>query len=102
MASSTAAGAKSSPNDVDESSTSTTHDKIISLFSKIDPFLRFLTKATGKTSVPLKLLQQVLPKSNNDVSNTVSSSEDGSNGLGSSNVPNQDSKQTNNGSYPKR
>ena len=96
MASSTAAGAKSSSNDADESSTSMMHDKIISLFSKIDPFLRFLTKATGKTSVPLKLLQQVLPKSNNDVSNTVSSSEDGSNGLGSSNVPNQDSKQTNN------
>ena len=94
MASSTAAGAKSSSNDADESSTSMMHDKIISLFSKIDPFLRFLTKATGKTSVPLKLLQQVLPKSNHDVSNTVSSSEDGSNGL-ASNAP-KDSKQTNN------
>ena len=94
MASSTAAGAKSSSNDADESSTSMMHDKIISLFSKIDPFLRFLTKATGKTSVPLKLLQQVLPKSNHDVSNTVSSSEDGSNGS-ASNAPKNRKQSTN-------
>jgi DEAD/DEAH box helicase domain-containing protein len=39
---------------------------ILSAMSRIDPFLRFLTKATGKTSVPLKMLCQVLPKSNLD------------------------------------
>ena len=42
------------------------HKTILSTMSRIDPFLRFLTKATGKTSVPLKMLSQVLPKSNLD------------------------------------
>ncbi|KAL7550627.1 hypothetical protein ACHAWF_013893 [Thalassiosira exigua] len=36
--------------------------KLLSAMAMIDPFLRFLTKSTGKTSVPLKLLQAVLPK----------------------------------------
>ena len=35
---------------------------ILSAMEKIDPFLRFLTKATGKTLVPLDLLQSVLPR----------------------------------------
>ncbi|KAL7541610.1 hypothetical protein ACHAXR_013351 [Thalassiosira sp. AJA248-18] len=46
--------------------TGTTQNTILPAMEKIDPFLRFLTKATGKTSVPLKLLQQVLPKTNAD------------------------------------
>ena len=97
MESSTVAAAAtvSSQNSYDDSSTSMIHDKIISLFSKIDPFLRFLTKATGKTSVPLKLLHQVLPKSNNEVSSTVVSS-DGSCGVDSNAPHNKGSKQTNN------
>jgi DEAD/DEAH box helicase domain-containing protein len=41
-------------------------ETIISAMSRIDPFLRFLTKATGKTSVPLQMLRQVLPKLNNE------------------------------------
>ncbi|KAL9183498.1 hypothetical protein ACHAXT_004354 [Thalassiosira profunda] len=35
---------------------------LLPALERIDPFLRFLTKATGKASVPLKLLRQVLPK----------------------------------------
>jgi DEAD/DEAH box helicase domain-containing protein len=41
-------------------------ETIISAMSRVDPFLRFLTKATGKTSVPLQMLRQVLPKLNED------------------------------------
>lgn len=33
-----------------------------SALQRIDPFLRFLTKATGKVAVPLKSLESVLPK----------------------------------------
>ena len=50
---------------------------IVPAMAKIDPFLRFLTKATGKTSVPIKLLQQVLPKSNDDATVDASASESG-------------------------
>ncbi len=42
------------------------HKTILSTMARIDPLLRFLTKATGKTSVPLKMLSQVLPKSKLD------------------------------------
>lgn len=35
-----------------------------SALQRIDPFLRFLTKATGKVAVPLKSLESVLPKNN--------------------------------------
>lgn len=41
-----------------------------SALQRIDPFLRFLTKATGKASVPLKSLESVLPK-NNNIDDTV-------------------------------
>ena len=34
-----------------------------SALQRIDPFLRFLTKATGKVSLPLKSLESVLPES---------------------------------------
>jgi hypothetical protein len=39
-----------------------TADLIVPALERIDPFLRFLTKATGKTMVPLQMLQSVLPK----------------------------------------
>ena len=45
------------------------HKTILLAMSRIDPFLRFLTKATGKTSVPLKMLSQVLPRSKLDATN---------------------------------
>lgn len=35
---------------------------------RIDPFLRFLTKATGKTMVSLQMLQKVLPKPSDSAS----------------------------------
>ena len=35
---------------------------ILAALSKIDAFLRFLTKATGKTSVPFMMLAKILPK----------------------------------------
>jgi DEAD/DEAH box helicase domain-containing protein len=41
-------------------------DSIVPALERIDPFLRFLTKATGKTMVPLQMLQSVLPKSSSD------------------------------------
>ena len=41
-------------------------DCIVPAMERIDPFLRFLTKATGNTMVPLQMLQKVLPKSAND------------------------------------
>eukprot|EP00985_Skeletonema_marinoi_P002384 scaffold995_cov82-Skeletonema_marinoi.AAC.2 len=48
--------------------TSTEDDNIAatleSALQRIDPFLRFLTKATGKVAVPLKSLESVLPKNN--------------------------------------
>ena len=44
----------------------TAQTALVTAMEKIDPFLRFLTKATGKTSVPLKLLDKVLPKSKAD------------------------------------
>jgi len=48
--------------------TSTDDDDIAatleSALQRIDPFLRFLTKATGKVAVPLKSLESVLPKNN--------------------------------------
>lgn len=39
---------------------------ILAALSKIDAFLRFLTKATGKTSVPFLMLAKILPKINAD------------------------------------
>lgn len=38
-----------------------------SALQRIDPFLRFLTKATGKVAVPLKSLESVLPKNINTI-----------------------------------
>lgn len=63
MASETAA---TPPQQQDESIQNT----IILALSRIDPFLRFLTKATGKTSVPLKMLWQVLPESKPNATNS--------------------------------
>ena len=40
-------------------------DDTTAALQRIDPFLRFLTKATGKVAVPLKSLESVLPKNNN-------------------------------------
>ena len=40
-------------------------DDTTAALQRIDPFLRFLTKATGKVAVPLKSLESVLPKKNN-------------------------------------
>ena len=51
------------------------NDIIITAMQKIDPFLRFLTKATGKTCVPIKLLQQVLPKSSSSANTNVSTDD---------------------------
>jgi len=56
----------SAPADTPPPQDETTQSIILPAMERIDPFLRFLTKATGKTSVPLKLLQQVLPKTNPD------------------------------------
>jgi len=41
--------------------------KLESALQRIDPFLRFLTKATGKASVPFKSLESVVPKNNNNL-----------------------------------
>ena len=51
------------------------NDIIITAMQKIDPFLRFLTKATGKTCVPIKLLHQVLPKSSSSTNTNGSTSD---------------------------
>jgi len=59
-----------------ESTTQHSNDIIITAMQKIDPFLRFLTKATGKTCVPIKLLQQVLPKSSSSTTNDSTISSD--------------------------
>jgi DEAD/DEAH box helicase domain-containing protein len=60
------------------SSTSTADDDIQATLEnalqRIDPFIRFLTKATGKASVPFKSLVSVLPNANNAASRTTSSS----------------------------
>jgi DEAD/DEAH box helicase domain-containing protein len=53
--------AKSSNCD-DLSSSEETKDALALAMERIDPFLRFLTKATGKTMLPLQMLQKVLPK----------------------------------------
>jgi DEAD/DEAH box helicase domain-containing protein len=53
--------------------TSSTDDIAATLESalqRIDPFLRFLTKATGKASVPLKSLESVVPKNNTSIDAT--------------------------------
>lgn len=50
-------------------------ETIISAMSRIDPFLRFLTKATGKTAVPLQMLRQVLPKLNDDIRQDIGSDD---------------------------
>lgn len=41
-------------------------DVIVPAMEKIDPFLRFLTKATSTATVPLALLQSILPKNLSD------------------------------------
>ena len=51
-------------------------ETIISAMSRIDPFLRFLTKATGKTAVPLQMLRQVLPKLNEEIRQDIESDTD--------------------------
>ncbi len=38
---------------------------------RIDPFIRFLTKATGKASVPFKTLVSVLPNTNNNAADNA-------------------------------
>ena len=43
-------------------------ESITQAMERIDPFLRFLAKATGKTMVPLQMLQKVLPKSSEKAS----------------------------------
>ncbi len=50
---------------------------LVSTMERIDPFLRFLTKATGKATVPLAMLQSVLPKSASVESIKSKRAEDG-------------------------
>ena len=52
----------SEPSGVTLDEGSSPADSIIPALERIDPFLRFLTKATGKTTVPLTMLQSALPK----------------------------------------
>lgn len=51
---------------------------LVSTMERIDPFLRFLTKATGKATVPLAMLQSVLPTSARKESNQTKVTENGS------------------------
>jgi hypothetical protein len=53
----------SNNSDGPSSSAGTTpKDALVHAMERVDPFLRFLTKATGKTMVPLQMLQKVLPR----------------------------------------
>ncbi|KAL3782980.1 hypothetical protein HJC23_003136 [Cyclotella cryptica] len=55
-----------SPREASNDSTSIPSNSIVPALERIDPFLRFLTKATGKTAVPLHMLHSVLPKTFSD------------------------------------
>ena len=48
------------PSTASNATSCSTADILLSSMDRIDPFLRFLTKATGKTMVPLQMLEKVL------------------------------------------
>lgn len=63
---STATATAAPKQDNNNNNMSASDNPTLAAMSRIDAFLRFLTKATGKTSVPIMMLAQVLPKINTD------------------------------------